>query len=36
VLSLANQTETSFQLVDKINVGGQEKEVIYQFQKQTN
>lgn len=36
VLSLANQTETSFQLIDKINVGGQEKDVIYQFQKQTN
>lgn len=36
VLSLANQTETSFQLVDKINVGGQTKDVIYQFQKQNN
>jgi len=33
VLSVANQSETSFQLVDKINVGGQVKEVIYQFEK---
>ena len=36
VLSLSNLTETSFQLVDKINVGGQTKDVIYQFQKQNN
>lgn len=36
VLNLANQTETSFQLVDKINVGGQTRDVIYQFQKQNN
>jgi hypothetical protein len=36
VLNLSNQTENSFQLVDKINVGGQEKGVIYQFQKQIN
>jgi hypothetical protein len=33
VLRLANQTETSFQLVDNINVGGQNKEVTYQFEK---
>ena len=33
VLNLANQTEKSFQLIDKINVGGQTKEVIYQFEK---
>ncbi len=33
VLRVANQTETSFQLIDNINVGGQNKEVIYQFQK---
>ena len=33
VLRVANQTETSFQLVDVINVGGQNKEVIYQFEK---
>lgn len=33
VLRLANQTETSFQLIDNINVGGQNKEVVYQFEK---
>lgn len=33
LLRLANQTETSFQLIDKINVGGQNKEVTYQFEK---
>ena len=33
VLWLANQTETSFQLIDRINVGGQSKEVTYQFTK---
>jgi hypothetical protein len=33
VLRVANQTETSFQLVDIINVGGQNKEVTYQFEK---
>jgi len=33
LLSLANQTETSFQLIDRINVGGQSKEVTYQFTK---
>ena len=33
VLTVANQSEKSFQLVDKINVGGQTKEVIYQFEK---
>lgn len=33
VLRLANQTETSFQLIDNINVGGQNKEVTYQFEK---
>ena len=33
VLWLANQTETSFQLIDIINVGGQSKEVTYQFTK---
>ncbi|MBF2707562.1 lipocalin family protein [Flavobacterium soyangense] len=31
LLRVANQTETSFQLVDTINVGGQNKEVTYQF-----
>jgi len=33
LLRVANQTETSFQLIDKINVGGQIKEVTYQFEK---
>ena len=33
LLRVANQTETSFQLIDKINVGGQNKEVTYQFVK---
>ncbi|AWG21514.1 hypothetical protein FFWV33_08215 [Flavobacterium faecale] len=33
VLAVANQTETSFQLVDKINVGGKMTDVVYQFQK---
>ncbi|GGC79258.1 hypothetical protein GCM10011508_03360 [Flavobacterium lutivivi] len=33
VLSVANVTETSFQLVDKINVGGKLTDVVYQFEK---
>lgn len=33
VLRIANQTETSFQLIDKINVGTKATDVIYQFQK---
>ena len=33
LLRVANQTETSFQLIDNINVGGQSKEVTYQFVK---
>ena len=33
LLRVANQTETSFQLIDTINVGGQNKEVSYQFEK---
>ncbi len=33
ILSIANQTETSFQLIDKINVGGKMTDVVYQFQK---
>lgn len=33
LLKVVNQTETSFQLVDIINVGGQNKEVTYQFEK---
>jgi hypothetical protein len=33
LLKFANLTETSFQLVDKITIGGQTKEVTYQFEK---
>jgi hypothetical protein len=33
ILTVANQTETSFQLIDKINVGGKSIDVVYQFQK---
>jgi hypothetical protein len=33
LLRMANQTETSFQLIDTINAGGQTKEVRYQFEK---
>lgn len=33
ILTVANQTESSFQLVDKIDVGGKMTDVVYQFQK---
>lgn len=33
VLNIANQTETSFQLLDKIQVGSKLTNVVYQFQK---
>jgi hypothetical protein len=33
LLTVANQTETSFQLIDKIDVGGQKKDITYQFEK---
>ncbi len=33
VLRIANQTATSFELIDTINVGGQNKDIIYQFEK---
>jgi len=33
VLNVANQTESSFQLIDKIDVGGKMTDVVYQFQK---
>jgi len=33
VLNVANQSEQSFQLVDKIDVGGKLTDVVYQFQK---
>jgi Lipocalin-like domain len=36
VLGVANQTETSFQLIDKIDVGGKITDVVYQFQKNKN
>jgi hypothetical protein len=33
VLSVANQTENSFQLIDKINVAGKLTDVVYQFER---
>jgi hypothetical protein len=33
VLGVANQTENSFQLIDKINVAGKLTDVVYQFEK---
>lgn len=33
ILNMANQSENSFQLVDKINVGGNMTDVVYQFEK---
>jgi hypothetical protein len=33
LLRMANQSENSFQLIDRINVGGQFKEITYQFGK---
>jgi hypothetical protein len=33
ILNVANQTENSFQLIDKINVGGKVTNVVYQFEK---
>ena len=33
VLSVANQTESAFQLLDKIDVGGKMTNVVYQFSK---
>lgn len=33
ILTIANQTENSFQLIDKANVGGKIVDVVYQFQK---
>ncbi|TBX70385.1 hypothetical protein EZL74_04205 [Flavobacterium silvisoli] len=33
VLRVANQTETSFQLIDRINVAGNMTDVVYQFEK---
>lgn len=33
LLRVANQTETSFELIDTINIAGKNKEVVYQFEK---
>ena len=33
ILRMRNQTESSFQLIDNVSVGGQNVEVVYQFQK---
>lgn len=33
IVKVSNVTETAFQLVDKINVGGKITDVVYQFQK---
>ena len=33
ILTIANQTATSFQLIDKVDVGGQMVNAVYQFQK---
>ena len=33
ILYVSNQTDTSFQLIDKIDVGGKITDVVYQFQK---
>lgn len=33
ILTVRNQTETSFELVDKVNVGGKLVDVVYQFSK---
>jgi hypothetical protein len=33
ILKVANQSETSFQLIDVVNVGGENKNIVYQFKK---
>ena len=33
ILKIANQTDSSFQLIDRVNVGGKMIDVVYQFQK---
>lgn len=33
LLRVANQTETTFELIDKINLAGQQKEIVYYFTK---
>lgn len=32
-LTIANQQENSFQLIDRVNVGGRPTDIVYQFQK---
>lgn len=34
VLKLANQTPTSFQLIDKVNVQGSTSDIVYQFERE--
>lgn len=34
ILRVSNVTETTFELIDKVNIGGSLKDVTYQFQKQ--
>jgi hypothetical protein len=36
VLKVANQSDKSFQLIDKIDVAGTITDVVYQFQKTSN
>jgi len=33
ILKVANQTESSFQLIDRVNIGGKMIDVVYQFQR---
>lgn len=33
ILRIANQTESSFQLIDNVNIGGKPTDVVYQFQR---
>jgi len=33
VLKVANQTENGFQLIDKVNVGGNTADIVYQFER---
>lgn len=33
ILRMANQTESSFQLIDNVNIGGKMTDVVYQFQR---
>ena len=33
LLRVANQTETTFELIDKVDVAGQQKNIVYYFKK---